>query len=285
MTKGMVACVWLLAVGCASTPPARSGPALRAVKLSDRAAAAFAEGDNGRALRDYQWALKLSRTADDRDGIASILTNIAIVQRKLGNPVGAHASLAQVLEPTDPAFTPVQRSRAALVEAMVCVDEADLACAESAVTTGLALCHRPRCSLAGKFLNLRARIALTRGDPHRALTMATDGLEANKRQHDALEEANSLRLAAEARALMKDYEAARTLYERAYRLDESGGHDVKAAADLRGIGRTFLGRGEFAEALHYYRRARAISERAGDDEGRAEAVRLIQEAEREGQNE
>ena len=281
MNRGAVVCVWLLAVGCAATPPSRSGPALRAIEVSDNAAVAFADGDNYRAVRDYQRALELSRAADDRDGIASILANLAIVQRRLGDRAAAHESLAEILGSGSPAFTPLQRSRAVLLEAMLFVDEEDFPRAEASVTTGLSLCHAPECPLKGKFLNLRARIALALDDPRGAIATATEALAANEAQGDPVEEANSLRLLADARIRMTDLDAARTLYESAYRLDDRRGNGVKVAADLRGIGRTFLGAGDVANALRYYRRALAISESAGDGAGKEEALRLIQEAERD----
>jgi tetratricopeptide (TPR) repeat protein len=276
---GDILCAWLIAVGCASNSPSVSRPDPSAVRVSDRAAAAFDKGDMETALHEYQRALQLSRATGEVDGIARLLTNLAIVQRALGDRERAHAYLAEVLHSPKLSFTDAQRARAALLEAMLRVEEGDLARGEEWVTSGLSLCRRSNCGLTGKFGNLQARIALARGDPQRAIAAATEGLEASKKQNDALEEANSLRLAADARALLADYDAARALYESAYRLDERLGHRTKAAAELRGIGRTHLGQGRLTEALDCYRRALALSESDGDGEGVAAARHLIHEAE------
>jgi tetratricopeptide (TPR) repeat protein len=279
MSKGAVVCLCLVAIGCGTRLPAVSGDYLSAVRLSERGAAAFERGDHQEALQIYKIVLDASRANEDYDGIASSLINMAIVQRSLGNAATAQKYLAEILQPARVPYTPLQRSQAALLEAMLCLDKGDLIRAEQWATDGLTLCQRSRCAMRGKYYNVQSRIALAQGNPERAIAAATTALEINREQGDGLEEANSLRLSADARMLTADYENARTLYEGAYRLDQARDRNTKSARDLLGIGRTYVGQGKFADGLDYYRRALAVSERNGDTGGATTASRLIQEAE------
>ena len=62
--------------------------------------------------------------------------------------------------------------------------------------------------MSGNLQNLQARLALAKSPRERAVAAATMALEISQDARDAVEEANSLRLAGDARLLLQDRETA-----------------------------------------------------------------------------
>jgi tetratricopeptide (TPR) repeat protein len=285
MSKGAIVFLCLVAVGCSARSPALSGASLNGIRLSDRAAAAFERGEYDEALQIYKRVLGLSRLEEDYAGVAASLMNIAIVYRKLGQADTARQYLVEMLPPEPGPYTPSQRSQAAFLEGLLYLEKNDLSHAEEWAVKALALCQQSQCAMAGRLHNLQGRIALAQGKPELAIAAAATAVEVNRDERDVVEEANSLRLAADARTLMHQYEMARALYESAYRLDKSLDNSAKVTRDLLGVGRTYHREGNFADALEYYRRARAVCENVGDEEGAQAAARLIREVQMDGRGE
>jgi tetratricopeptide (TPR) repeat protein len=108
-----------------------------------------------------------------------------------------------------------------------------------------------------------ARMALA-GQPQDAMNHARRALALNSKAGDKNEEANSLRLIADAAFQSGDFKTAQQSYDDALRLDKESGAVAKIALDLMGLGRSIAQQGRRTEAVEYFQRAYSVSEGAGD---------------------
>jgi len=234
----------------------------KAVDFNRKGGAAFKRGDYKAALSYYEKALRVNRSVEDFEGIATDLFNLAVVYRKLGERENAIKSIDEVLGmPKAHGEMSGIRSGAAYLKAMVYLDSGDYGLSEEWAGKALSFC-RGDCPSEGRVFNLRARLALKNGDPATALTLGLKGLEANRKQGDPLEEANSLRIIADAKLASGDYPGAVDHYESALALDKALGLSGKIALDLTGLGNAYEGQGMPDKAAGYFRRARSVGEAA-----------------------
>ena len=266
--KNVVRTGWALVLtallaGCGQNPPRPSEAQQAAVQWNQRAQVAYARGDYAQALAHYQQALALSRAIEDVNGIARELINLAVVHRKLGRPAPARAALDEILVPAGIPFTAGQRAEATYRLALFAAEDGDAARARTLGEQALALCTG--CASEGAIRNFQAGLRLAAGAAMEAREHARRALELNRGLGDRAEEANSLRLLADAALRLKDYAAADNGYQQALALDKDAGHPHKITADLLGLGEVALAQGKKPDAADYFRRARSVAEAAGDD--------------------
>jgi tetratricopeptide (TPR) repeat protein len=132
--------------------------------------------------------------------------------------------------------------------------------------------------MEGKLYNVEARISLLKKDFTGSASAAERALGFNRASGDGEEEANSLRLLAEAKAAVGLYDEALALYEEALSVDKALGLSRKIALDLMGAGAALLDKGDPAGAKRYFERALSVSEAGGAEDIKGEASSRLQEA-------
>ena len=105
----------------------------------------------------------------------------------------------------------------------------------------------------------------------------------SRKVDDRQEEANSLRLLADAKAAEKAYGEAADFYREALATDKDMGFSAKIATDLFGIGNALCMQGLQEEARVYFKRAHSVSKSLGDNKGAALAEEMIGKCKKTGQ--
>jgi tetratricopeptide (TPR) repeat protein len=271
----VLSAVLALVAGCGSNPPAPTEQQQAAIQFNQRGETAFRRSDYAQALQEYQGALSIHRSVENMAGIATELLNLSVVHRRLGDKTAAQAALDQILTERSPAFSADQKAEAAYRKAGYYLDDGNETEAQSWANKALEYCHG--CGAEGRLYNLMARMALT-GQPQDAMNHARRALALNRKASDKNEEANSLRLIADAAFQSSDFKTAQQSYDDALRLDKDTGAAAKIALDLMGLGRSIVRQGRRAEAIEYFQRAYSVSEGAGEaktmEEAAAEMKRL-----------
>jgi tetratricopeptide (TPR) repeat protein len=262
----------LAVTACAGNPPVLTEQQEAAIQFNQRGEAAFRRGDYAQALQEYQGALAIHRSVENVAGIATELFNLSVVHRRLGDKASSQASLDEILMERSPAFSADQKAEAAYRKAGYYLDDGNETEALSWLNKALEYCHG--CGAEGRLDNLVARMVLT-GQPQDAMNHARHALTLNRKAGDKNEEANSLRLIADAAYKLEDFKTAHQSYEDALRLDKESGTAAKIALDLMGLGRSNARQGRRAEAVEYFQRAYSVSEGAGDTKAMEEAATEI----------
>lgn len=263
----------VLLAACGQNPPRPSEMQEAAVQWNQRAQAAYGRGDYEQALTHYQQALAVNRAIEDVDGIARELINLSTVYRKLGQRGPARASLDVMLAPGGIPFTPAQRAEATYRLALHAGEDGDATAAQTWSDQALALCLA--CPAEGAIRNFQGGLRLAAGDTAAARELARRALEINRRHGDRVEEANSLRLLADAALRLQDSAGATDGYRQALAIDKLDGAPHKIAADLIGLGQAELARGKRTEAADYFARARSVVTGMGDPERAQQLDRLL----------
>ncbi len=262
----------LALTACAGNPPVLTEQQETAIQFNQRGETAFRRGDYAQALQEYQGALSIHRSVENVAGVATELLNLSVVHRRLGDKPAAQAALDQILTERSPAFSAEQKPEAAYRKAGFYLDDGNEAEAQSWVNKALSYCHG--CGAEGRLYNLLARMAFA-GHPQDAINHARRALALNRNTGDKNEEANSLRLIADASFKLEDFKTAQQSYDNALRLDKDTGAAAKIALDLMGLGRSIARQGRRAEAVEYFQRAYSVSEGAGDASAMEDAAAEI----------
>jgi tetratricopeptide (TPR) repeat protein len=257
--------------GCAAPSPFLSNTHLTAIEFNRKAETAFNKEEYEKALQFYSEALKAGRSIDDTDGTAANLINKAAVYRKLNKRSDAHACLDEALC-LSPSTT---KTEAAYLKALLRMDEADLQGAAQWSDKASVLCEE-KCPAMGRIYNLKARIALSKGEPESAAAFASRGLECASARENREEEANALRLMAEARLLRNDFPEALKLYEKTLAADKILGLSRKVFTDLMGIGTLLLKQQRPDEAVKFFERALSVGKESGDKRSAQEASEMLE---------
>jgi tetratricopeptide (TPR) repeat protein len=261
-----------LTASCGSNPPVLTEQQETAIQFNQRGEAAFRRGDYAQALQEYQGAMSIHRSVENMAGFATELLNLSVVHRRLGDKTAAQTTLDQILMERSPAFSADQKAEAAYRKAGYYLDDGNQAEALSWLNKALENCHS--CGAEGRLYNLMARMVLA-GHPQDAMTHARRALALNRKAGDKNEEANSLRLIADAVFQSGDFKVAEQSYDDALRLDKDTGAVAKIALDLMGLGRSIAQQGRRAEAVEYFQRAYSVSEGAGDAKAMEDAAAEI----------
>jgi len=272
---GLVGAAGLLA-GCGGSKQVyRSAPLEREIELNRKATTAFERGQHEKALAGYREALRISRAIEHVDGIAANLLDLAAVYRVMGDGEKAALAAEEILAEGKLTFSPVQRSSAAYLRALLFMDQNALADASRLAAQARALCRESACRSEGRIVNLQARIAFLAGDRAAALAAALEALALNREAKADEETANSLRIAADVRSVLGELAKAQEGYAEALVLDKKLGLAAKIRLDLIRLGDVAARMGHDEDARVYYRRALDASRGAADEPGTAEAVERI----------
>jgi tetratricopeptide (TPR) repeat protein len=249
----------LLLVACAGSPKEPQNARLaQAADYHRRGEAALKQGDYRRALALYEAALRTDLSVENLDGVAINSINLARVHQMLGENTLAHQRLDAVLGGGE-MFSREYITAARLRKAMLyqAADDLDAAISWAAQTTDM--CNDSACIWQGTLLNLRARLALARGDFAGALALAAQALAVNRGRDAREETANSLRLLAEARIGQKEFSAALAPLDEALALDKALGLPQRIEQDLRQLADAHAGLGHVDEARALRTRAARVA--------------------------
>jgi len=262
---------------CVAPPPAvptRSGEAAM-IEANRKADAYLRSGDLEGAARQYREAIRVARSVEDAEGIATNAINLSIVYQRLHRPDDARASLALLLERSQLVFSNESLAQAALRRAVLELDERRATSAGEWLERAAAYCGRG-CAVSAAIQNVRGQLALDAGRPDQAAASAKAALNASRSSGDRIETANALRLLGACAIRAGDGAAAATYFGEALGIDRELAAPRKIYLDLVGLGRASALRGDRAAARAFYERARGVSEADRDTDGSAQARALIE---------
>jgi len=251
--------LWLAACGSPAGPP--QNPAQRnASTLAQAGARAWARGDATQAAALYERALSAAESVEDFELAGAMLLNLALVQGAGGDLAGAQARVDRIVAAPQRYGAPLV-ARASARKALLYLDAPDLDAALDWTERAQAACAAP-CALDATLANLRAHVALQRGDAPAALQWATQGV-ARADEHGA-ERANALRLSGQAQRQLGQHDAASGAFAQALAIDRQLGLSERVALDLLGAADNEAARGAAAAAREFYQRALDVYSAAGN---------------------
>jgi tetratricopeptide (TPR) repeat protein len=245
----------LVVAGCGSTPPSPSRVERDAQAFSQRGARAFEQGQWDVARGFYSEALRLDRSVENRDGIATNLLNLARVAQASGKPVESHVQLDQLLADAPLTLPRERQAEAAGRKAQLYLAESNLDLAAHWAARGEALCGET-CPTLAALMNLRAMAALRSGDQSGALTQAARALAASDERSP--ERANAHRLMGEAQLQGRNAANALVALRNALALDQALGLPTRIHRDLELLGQASEALGQVEEARAFRSRAQAV---------------------------
>jgi tetratricopeptide (TPR) repeat protein len=252
-----------LVAACGSSTPARAPNTAHEAALasSQRAARALQRGDAAAALALYEQALSAADSVEDFDTSGATLLNLSLVHARLGQVREAHQRVDRILQ-AQGRYTGALQSQAATRKALLYLDAPDLQSALTWVDRAQAACTEP-CALAAVLADIRAHVALERGDAAGAAAQATRAAALAVAPEQQAEQANAQRLLGRAQAKLGDRNAAAAALRRALDIDRSLGLPDRIALDLLYAGDNAAQGGQAAEAREFFERALRVSEAAG----------------------
>ncbi len=257
MTHKGLLCLLALAglAACSSPPPPRPPAALEQMAASDKAAwRAARDGDWAAARSLFEQARRLHQAQDDVAGVATATINLSTAQHHLGNDEEALRLLNIVLADAAMPYPAPLRANAAFRKAVIMADRGQEREANAALDASQQLCGS--CQLAAGISNLRARLALAKGDYAAALKLAKSAADAAGGEKEEL--ANARRHSAFAEAALGQNEEALAHYQAALELDKQMGISARIAEDLEGAAKALERLGRRNEAASYAHRAAAV---------------------------
>ena len=257
----LAALVALLVAGC-SGPPARTTNTAHeaALSLNQRATRALQRGDTVQALALYEQALTVADSVEDFDTGGATLLNLAAVHARLGQTAQAHQRVDRILRSRGGYGTGLQ-AQAAARKALLYLDAPDLAAALQWVDKAEADCAAP-CALSATLNDVRAHVALERGDAAAAAALATRAAAQAEATQQSAEQANAQRLLGRAQMRLGDHLAAAAALQRALDIDRSLGLPDRIALDLLHAGENAQRANQPVAAREFYERALQVSEAA-----------------------
>ena len=224
-----------LLAACSSAPAPRLPQSLEQAQSADKdARRALRNGDLLRAQQGFAKTLLLQQALDDTTGAATTMINLATVTHQLHDDEGALAWLDKILLEKSAIYPSEQTLDASFRKAVILTDRARLPDAEAELVKTEKLCEK-KCSLRFSIDGLSARLRLLKGDASGAITLAqalSQDAEASKE-----EQANALRVMAQAEEKLARYADALRHYQAALDMDKSLGLSARIGEDLSGLAR------------------------------------------------
>jgi len=270
--EGVAAALLLGALaGCAGAPKRAPSPAQEAAATSSQSAArAWRRGDLDKALDLYAKALAAADSIEDFDAGGAALLNLALVHARRDELREAHARIDRILAAPE-RYGAALHAQAAARKALLYLDEPDFDAALQWAQAAQKACVEP-CVLGAVLSDVRAHVALERGDPALAATLAARGVEQAHAAGQEAERANALRLLGRAQTRTgRTTEAADSLAQ-ALAIDRSLGLPERVALDLVYAAENEERRAQKTLAKEYYERALSVYRAAGNRRG-VDAVR------------
>ena len=260
-----------LLASCSSPPPKPPSAAQASAQTFNlNGARALRRGDLNAALAAYGEALAASDSVEDFEGSGNALLNLALVHARLAqsDPANARQQLDAAHARVDRILTAPQRysdtlrGQAATRKAMLYLDTQAHGLALHWADQARAVCTDP-CPLAPTLANLRAFVALERGEVARALDQASRAAELSKALGNESEHANALRLLGRASTHVGKTDEAASALARALAIDRELGLPERIALDLMHSGENEERRGQASAARDFYERALNVASAAG----------------------
>lgn len=222
--------------------------------IEAEAHSAMRDGDVPLARSLFMQSLRLQQSVDNLPGIATASINLATVYHRLHDDDMALRLLDAIAGDDQVPYPPDMRAEAAFRKAVILVDK-NSAEAATAVAAAAARCGTS-CRFAAGLNNLRARMALRKGDFPAALAAAkaAEGAAGDDKQ----ELANARRNRAAAEAGQGRQDNALADYLAALALDKELAQPSHIAEDLAGVSGVLKQLGRNAESAAYARRAAAV---------------------------
>jgi tetratricopeptide (TPR) repeat protein len=249
-------------IGACSAPPGRPANAAQASAqaASQNGARALRRGDLPAALAAYGEALAAAESVEDFDAGGTSLLNLALVHARLGQVEAAQARLDRIVNAPQ-RYSDTLQGQAAARKALLLLDSGSHGTAMHWADRAQAHCPEP-CSLTPAMTNLRAYVALERGEAQRAAGMAARAAELAAAAGLAAEQANALRLQGRAQTQLGNAAGAAQALARALTLDRELGLPERIALDLLYAGENEVRRGDAAAARDFFERAIQVSQAA-----------------------
>lgn len=260
-----------LAAACSTSAQRAPSPAQEAAAtLNQNAARAFKRGDLPQALALYSNALAAAESIEDFNAGGAALLNLALVHARLGQLQAAHGRIDRILVAPQ-RYGPALHSQAAARKALLYLDAPDLDAALRWTEVAQKACAES-CAQGAVLTDIRAYVALERGDVEAAATLAARGVEQAAAAGLQAEQANALRLLGRAHTRAGRTAPAAEALARALEIDRSLGLPDRVALDLIYAGENEQRRNQPELAREYYERALTVYVAAGMASG-ADSVR------------
>jgi tetratricopeptide (TPR) repeat protein len=252
-------CVWLAA--CSAPPPKPPSTAqAMAQAQSQNGGRALRRGDLDGALAAYTEALAAADSVEDFDAAGTQLLNLALVHARLGQTSAAHARLDRILNAPQ-RYSDALQGQAAARKALLLLDAGSHGIAMHWADRAHAHCPEP-CPLTPAMTNLRAFIALERGELQRATGMAARSAELAEDHKLPAERANALRLQGRAQTRLGQTGPAAAALAQALAIDRELGLPERIALDLLYAGENEARRGDATAAREFFERGLQVSSAA-----------------------
>ena len=256
-----------LLAGCAGTGGQRPPLQAEAESLNRRGLEQFQQGDLARAVEAFRQALLIEQSVENEDGMAVAWLNLSLAYQRQGQMEAAEAAVDAVLLDDVRTYPPPRLAELAMRKATLATRREDWAAATSWLEQSTRHCPR-RCPLEVRQLNLRAHLALARGEPAEALAAAGAAQRIGK--DDPAELANALRLAGAAHLALADSMAATQALSQALALDKQLRRSDRIFDDLLLLARASADK---ATEQAYLRRAGDVARAQGNEPALA-SIRL-----------
>ena len=253
-----------LAITACSSPPARppSPTQAAASASSERGARALQRGDWPQASAHYQAALQAAVALQDPALTAAALQGLSLASARQGDLPAALAHVERILAAPQH-FDAASQARAAARKALLLLDAGNPDQALRWADRAGALCASP-CTLAPVLDNLRAHLALARGDRAQAAALAQAAARTAQASGQDGEWASALRLQARALGPLGDTAGAAVALGQALQIDRRLGQPDRVALDLLLAAELEDQRGNRALATDLLQRALAVYAAIGD---------------------
>ncbi|MBI5141496.1 MAG: hypothetical protein HZA20_04785 [Nitrospirae bacterium] len=247
---------------CASGPaPERPSAVHKAAIEKNRDGAMLLERRKyDAAMNSFRAALRLSRSIDDRDGMANALLNMTRTCRATPKCAETPSLLAEAESVVSPG-TPLYRE--------TLFERARLALSSGEYALGLATANRlldasaDDKAMRGRAMNLKALLLFASGDTALARTSANAALLLNRETEIRSEEANSLRILGDIERSARNWSAAAAHCNAALEADRKLGASRYVALDLVCLGECAAATGDSKAAADFSKRAADAAEAAG----------------------
>ena len=252
-------------VACGAAPPAPNPAQHTAHNANQAGARALAKGDLAQARSQYEAALAAAESVEDFELAGAALLNLALVHGRAGDLVGGHARLDRLLAAPQ-RFGPLMVARASARKALLYLDAPDLSAALHWADIAQTACAAP-CELSASLANLRAHVAMQRGDAAQAAQWATRAVAFAAEPTAAAEQANAWRLLGRAQTQLGQHDQARQSLAQALAIDQRLGLPERVALDLFHAAENEQAQGRASSAREFFERALVVYQAMGHRHG------------------
>ncbi len=246
---------------------------------------AYREGRLDDSMEAYGQALDLHHSIDHPSGIIRNLINLAVVSQAAGKSANAadcldavdrYVKMLDVSSGESPHDKDLNHLliEAGWMRAYLFCDQGNISAAREQLSRTTQRYGTPDRELAGRFLNLEARLDLEQGNPSLALSKSQKALKANQSAGDKNETADSHRFIARSHLALGDPRSAQKAFAQALVIDRQQGRPSKVVDDLLGAAEASKAAGHYNQASASADRALTAARAAGDSSGESRALAL-----------